>query len=217
MAKYISLLQLKGGVGKSTLCAFLAGYLVENNYKVLTIDADMQQGTLTAWSSLFIANFQPKNYEHACAHDMNELLFIMEKAESEFDFIITDAPPRMAEIMRTLIMVSDLVLMPLNVTSAEIWALEDTKTKLIEAALKEKPDLNIRLVFNNFKDKSSSYLLRTQVIESTGIPAIKQALFEYDTYKTVFGMGSHPVAYHQKNAKNQFNTFAKEVLQALKD
>lgn len=216
MAKFISVLQLKGGVGKSTIITNLAGYLIHKKHKVLTVDADMQQGTLTAWASLFIQNESPKNYEHACAHDMDELLNILESAENEFDFILIDAPPRMAEIMRTLIVASDLVLLPLNVSAAEIWALEDTKTKLVDEAKKIKPDLNVHLVFNRFKDKSSSHKLRTEVIENFGLPAIKTTISEFETYKTMLGKGTHAAAYHQQNTKDQFTAFAKEVLKALK-
>lgn len=33
---------IKGGVGKTTLCALLASYLAEKGYPVIAIDADLQ-------------------------------------------------------------------------------------------------------------------------------------------------------------------------------
>jgi chromosome partitioning protein len=216
MAKYISTVQLKGGVGKTTILANLCGYLLEQGYSVLTIDADMQQGTLTAWSTLFVQNHNPEKYEHASAYTMPELLSILENAESEFDFILTDAPPRIADIMKALVLVSDLVLVPLNVTSPEIWATEDTK-KLIDTALSQKPDLNVKLVFNKIKDKSSTYKTRNKVIEQLDVPYISQSLFEYDTYATVIGKGTHVSAYYIKRPKEQFKAFAKEILNSIKD
>lgn len=214
MAKYISSLQLKGGVGKSTIIINLAGYLVQKGFKVLTVDADMQQGTLTAWSALFQQKHNPVNYEHASAHTMQEMIDILEQAESEFDYILTDAPPRIAEIMKALVLVSDLVLVPLNVTSPEIWATQDTK-KLLKSAFEEKPNLNVRLVFNQIKDKSSTYKTRNLVIEQLDIPYISQSLFEYETYATIVGKGTHVTAYHVKRPKEQFTAFAEEVLKAI--
>ena len=214
MAKYISTLQLKGGVGKSTIIINLCGYLVSKGFKVLTVDADMQQGTLTAWSAMFQQNNDVPNYEHASAYNMQEMLEILEQAESEFDFILTDQPPRIAEIMKALVLVSDLVLVPLNVTSPEIWATQDTK-ELLKSAFEEKPDLNVRLVFNKIKDKSSTYKTRNIVIEQLGIPYISQSLFEYETYATIVGKGTHVTNYHVKRPKEQFTAFAEEVLKAI--
>ncbi|ENV14686.1 ParA family protein [Acinetobacter schindleri] len=215
MAKYISLLQLKGGVGKTTITANLAGYLASKGYSVLTVDADMPQGSLTAWAGLFTKKHGYKNYEHATAHSMDEMLSILEQADQEFDYILIDSPPRIAEIMRSLIIVSDLVLLPLNVTAPEIWAIQDTETKVIKAALEERPDLNIRLVLNRIKDRSSTFKLSDQVTKLTGLKFTKQYLTDYDSYQTIVGKGTHAAAYHVKKPKEQFTAFAKEVLSLI--
>ena len=62
MTKYIALLQLKGGAGKSTITANLCGYLLSQNATVLTVDADIPQGTLSAWASL---TSESENHHHA--------------------------------------------------------------------------------------------------------------------------------------------------------
>lgn len=216
MTTYISMLQLKGGVGKTTITANLAGYLVDKGHTVLTVDADMQQGTLTAWAGLYTENKKTEKYDHATAHDLEELMAILEQSWGQFDYVLIDAPPRMAEIMRALIMASDLVLLPLSVTSPEIWAMEDTN-KLLKTAMEEKPDLKIKLVFNRMKDTSGAFKIRNAVIDNLGLPHIQQILSDYDTYQTVIGKGTHASAYYQKKPKAQFKAFAKEVLQVVSE
>jgi len=216
MTKYISVLQLKGGVGKSTLSAFMAGYLLSKGHFVLTVDADMQQATLTSWTTLFANHKHAKNHQHATAHDLEELLSILQLAweQAKFDYVIIDAPPRIAEVMRALVFSSDIVLMPLAISSPDIWAMEDT-VKIIKKAMEEKPDLNVKLVFNRMKDTSSYFKIRNAVIEDFELPYVQQILSEFESYKTIFGKGTHPLDYHLKKPKEQFNAFAKEVMQSL--
>lgn len=40
--KIVIFSNIKGGVGKTTLCALFASYLAENGVPVITIDADLQ-------------------------------------------------------------------------------------------------------------------------------------------------------------------------------
>ena len=40
--KIVIFSNIKGGVGKTTLCALFASYLVERGYPVMAIDADLQ-------------------------------------------------------------------------------------------------------------------------------------------------------------------------------
>lgn len=214
MSKFISLVQLKGGAGKSTIVANLCGYLLGKGKSVLTVDGDMPQGTLTAWAGLFTQNKESKKYEHVSVNNVEELLSVLQQAENQFDYILIDSPPRMADMMKAILVVSDLVLVPLNVTSPDIWAVTDM-VELIKDATNERPELNVQLVFNKFKDKSSNWQTRNEVIANTELPAIKTALFDYDTYSTVIGKGTHVCDYHIRAPKAQFSAFAKEALKTI--
>ena len=51
MAKIISIIQVKGGTGKSTLVTNLVGVMAARK-KVVLIDADMPQATSASWASI---------------------------------------------------------------------------------------------------------------------------------------------------------------------
>ena len=41
-----------------------------------------------------------------------------------FDFIVIDGPPRQHEVLRSAIVASDLVLMPVKASSFDVWAVQ---------------------------------------------------------------------------------------------
>lgn len=210
MTKYIALLQLKGGAGKSTITANLCGYLLNQGATVLTVDADMPQGTLTAWASLAP---ESENYHHKTAANAEDLISILEQADGQYDYVLIDAPPRMADVMKAILYVSDLSLIPLAATTPDIWATSDMLPMLQDAA-KER-DINARLVFNKLKPTNRSHEIRQQAVDMLEIPQLETALSDYVAYADVIGFGGNVSSHNHAKAKEQFNAFANEVLLAL--
>lgn len=210
MTKYIALLQLKGGAGKSTITANLCGYLLSQNATVLTVDADIPQGTLSAWASLTSEN---ENHHHEKAATAEELINILEQAEGQYDYVLIDSPPRMADVMKAILYVSDLSLIPLAATTPDIWATSDMLPMLQDAS-KER-DINARLVFNKLKPTNRSHEIRQQAVDMLELPQLDTALSDYVAYADVIGFGGNVLNHDHKKAKEQFNAFAHEVLLAL--
>lgn len=211
MTKYISVLQLKGGVGKTTIAANLAGYFLSKKKKVLAVDADMKQGTLLAWSCMV----EDKNFQSASSFTLEELINVLKSADGNFDVVIVDLPPRLEDLARSSLLFSDLVLMPVTVSAPDYWAAGDI-SELINAAKKEKPDLKLCLVWNKFKATKRRFELKDQVNEMLGHDEIKQTLSDYIAYSDVMGMGTWVGAYNHIKAKAEFLIFAKEVEKLIK-
>ena len=217
MTKIIASAQLKGGTGKSTITANLAGYLAMTGNTVLVVDADgPAQYTAFSWASLF-ADSGLKEAEKVTAVKVltiDELVAVLEEHDGQVDYILIDAPPRMAEIMRAIIFAADLSIIPFNVTGPDIWALDDM-IDLLDEVKSVKPDANLRLVINRLRDKSIAWQTRDLVLKQFDMPYIPTPLYEYDTYQTVIGKGLHVSSYRIHKPKEQFTQFAKEVLKAL--
>ncbi len=211
MTKYISVLQLKGGAGKSTIASNLIGYFLSKSKKVLGIDADMQQGTLFAWSSLI----EDKNFTAGSSTNLNELISLLKDAENKYDYVIVDLPPRLADLARSSLLFSDLVLMPVTVSSPDIWAASDI-TPLIEAAKAQKPDLKLRIVWNKFKPTKRRLEVKQEVKTLLGHQEIAQPLSDYVAYSDAMGMGTWVGAHNHVKAKAEFLLLAKEVEKLVK-
>ncbi len=142
MAHVISILNQKGGVGKTTLAVHLATALARKGKRVLLLDAD-PQGSALDWAAarhgkpLFPVVGLPKSSIH------RELPSI----SAGYDVVVIDGPPRVYEVARSAIMASDLVLIPVQPSPYDVWAAKEIVDLLAEATV-YKPGLKSAFVIN---------------------------------------------------------------------
>lgn len=213
MTQYISLVQQKGGVGKSTIAFNLCGYFLSKGKKVLAIDSDMPQGTFSASSSLI----EDENFEYATAETPEQMASIQEQAYGEFDIVITDTPPRIAGLMNTATFVSDLVIVPITTSAPDLWSAQDLIKDMKERFANEERKPNIRVVWNKFRENSKiSSDTRQAVIIDLGCEEFKTTLSNLVAYSNVMSIGKHVTNYNHKKAKSQFNALGDEITKLLK-
>lgn len=111
MTKIIGIVQLKGGAGRSTLATNLAALLSKQSPTTL-IDCDMPQGTSASWYSLREAGGRTERLSLATVDTARDLISTVEGLNQ--DYVVLDAPPRIAEVTRAILMLADLLLVPLG-------------------------------------------------------------------------------------------------------
>jgi chromosome partitioning protein len=126
----ISVLNQKGGAGKTTLSVHIATALARRGEKVLLIDAD-PRGSALDWSAsrqgepLFPVAGLPKASIHkelpALAHS--------------YTTVLIDGPPRVYDVTRSAIMASHLVLIPVQPSPYDVWAAKEIVDLLHEASV----------------------------------------------------------------------------------
>ena len=142
MPKIVSVLNQKGGVGKTTLTVHLATALARAGERVLLVDAD-PQGSALDWSAaregpaLFPVAGLPKASLH------KELPALA----AGYTFVLIDGPPRVYDVARSAIMASGLVLIPVQPSPYDVWAAKEIVDILAEAAV-FKPALRSAFVVN---------------------------------------------------------------------
>ena len=158
----LSFLNQKGGVGKTTLSGNVAYGLHLKGYKVTLIDSDPQQTTLT-WNNIRSneANELPFNVIATSANSLKNLTERLQQNDG-YDFVIIDGAPRMTDLARAAIIASDLIIMPMQPSGADIWATDELKN-MIEEAKHFKPSIISAVLLNRL---FSNTKLSRETIES---------------------------------------------------
>ncbi|MGN6825558.1 ParA family partition ATPase [Neisseria sp. HMSC075C12] len=148
----ISFLNQKGGVGKTTLSTNVAYALSQRGYKVLLADAD-PQGSAISWAAVRGNKELPFTVVGMANASLRQQLPRMQEQDG-YEFVIIDGAPRMTELSRAAIIVSDLIVMPMRPSGFDIWATEELKSMVDEARI-YKPEIItavcLNAVINNTK------------------------------------------------------------------
>ncbi len=145
--KIIAIANQKGGCGKTTVTMHLAGALGLDGYKIQVIDAD-KQGTATRWASS-AAEDKPFPAVFAGLSNAGEKVHReVKKYIGEYDFIIIDCPPAVeSPIPQSALMISDLVIVPIIPSPADVWASVGMQ-QLIERMKDINETLEARVIAN---------------------------------------------------------------------
>jgi chromosome partitioning protein len=115
----ISILNQKGGVGKTTIATNLAHGLTIHKYKTLLVDAD-PQGSARDWHEANNAQLVP-----CVGLDRETLPIDLKAVWSGYDVIVIDGAPQIAKLSAAAIRASDVVLIPVQPSPYDVWATAD--------------------------------------------------------------------------------------------
>jgi chromosome partitioning protein len=149
MADIIGVIQVKGGVGRSTIATNLAAIFSTAGPTTL-IDCDLPQGTSASWYATRQAGTASGDLTLAVARDHGELVEKAAELNDSQRYIIIDAPPRIAALTRAIVILSRISLIPLGASAAEIWSTADL-LQTLDDARKYKTDVDARIVWNRFR------------------------------------------------------------------
>ncbi len=134
----ISIAGQKGGSGKTTVALALAAEWMRRGQRVLLVDADPQQ-TATTWAEVAVEQKRPTPTIVAMGATMWQPDQLPRLA-SGFDVVIIDTPPRLGDVQRAALMVSDVVILPCGPSTHDTWALAEG-VELIRQAQILRPEM----------------------------------------------------------------------------
>ena len=157
----VSCLNLKGGVGKTTLCLNLAACLMNRELKVIVIDLDMQRSA-TRWAMqskgkidyVYPVILEERYPAKKFKHDLNSLI-----SETGSELVLIDSPPALEASTMLAALVSDLIIIPVTASPLDFWAAEKAVARGREAR-KERGGRKPRIVLIPSKVQSMTILGR---------------------------------------------------------
>jgi chromosome partitioning protein len=186
--KTITVLNLKGGVGRSTVATNLAGALAKSATTVL-VDADLPQGTGRSWWALRAQAGKASGLELAEAATAPVLVDAVAQAQGRgVAYCVIDTPPRLAALARASLLLSDLVLIPVAASAGEIWACSDVVDLLKEA--NQVRAVDARLLWNRHrKNTKVAQEISEEAEKVLGVSALKSSLGMRVAYVEALGLG----------------------------
>lgn len=118
--RVVSLLNRKGGVGKSTIACQLARGIQLTGQDVLIVDTDAQ-GTASDW-----AESGDKDTPLVVKIDRATLEDDIPKAGQQYDVVIIDGAAKAERMNVSAVKASDLVLIPIQPSAVDIWPVKET-------------------------------------------------------------------------------------------
>lgn len=133
---------VKGGVGKSTLLAQFAVYLAKS-HNIAVMDCD-PQGSIEKWAiRRFSNNAESKDFDLLEAN-----LEFLDESKDNYDYILVDSAGADTETGRALLVLSDIVISPVQPTQAAI----DTvpyHSEILSKALSFNPNMKAYYLIND--------------------------------------------------------------------
>ncbi|PTQ74659.1 cobyrinic acid a,c-diamide synthase [Paracoccus pantotrophus] len=141
----LALLNQKGGVGKTTLALAVAGEWAMQGRRVILIDAD-PQGSALDWSEMRAREGLPRQFS-VIGLARDTLHREAPALARDADFVVIDGPPRVAGLMRSALLATDMVLIPVQPSPFDGWASAEMLALISEARI-YRPELVARFVLN---------------------------------------------------------------------
>lgn len=138
----ISLVNSKGGVGKSTLAGNLAGWLAGHGQSVILADCDTQHSS-SEWITEALPDLQVVRLA-----DADAVLDELPSLAQEADFVIADGPGSQTETSRALLMWADLAILPCKASMFEARALNKNTAFVRQAQAIRKGPPEVIAVLN---------------------------------------------------------------------
>jgi chromosome partitioning protein len=212
-AKVVTVVNQKGGLGKTTLTMQLAGTWAKRGVKVLVVDAD-SQGTATRWSSSAPEDTPFSAAVIGLSAAGNKVHREVAKFTDDYALIMIDCPPAVeSPVPQSALLIAALALVPIIPSPPDLWAAVGIR-QLIETLNTINKDLQARLVINNLEPRTSLAKEALDILPELGIPLLKTILHHCTAYRqsAVFGGMVHHLGRKATPAIKEIEALADEVL-----
>lgn len=214
----ISLVNQKGGAGKTTLAVHLAMYLEDQGLPVAFLDADPQGS-----GALWLSGASSEMPVVTAADGLGVHERIVELVESG-RHVVADAPPRLNDATRVLMFHSDLILVPVTPSTVDLRATLTAKEHIDAVQKAREMDgiapARVRIVINRVRARTELSATIVAVLRGMGIPIARQTIALREIYPKAATLDTavtrlvkdkkHAIA--AKAAANEINSLFTEVL-----
>lgn len=206
--KLLAFINQKGGSGKSTGAVHAVDWFTRKKFSTLLVDADGQQSS-SAWA---------KDIEipYKVISDPELLFDELPKLANSYDVVIVDGPGNANEVTKTILIRSDLVLIPCRDSMIDLSSTGKI-VQFVRQAKEIRGGLPVAAIYLNAV-KDNTVLLREarEVLKNSVFPLMETALPDRQCIKDAPGQASTVFRMKGKAANLAADTYNELFTEALK-
>lgn len=224
----ISVVNTKGGAGKSTIATNIVTRLAQENKKVLMIDTDKKQESAIAFAQ--IRNENKALADIAVISVPVPSLFKDIRNYANFDYVVIDAGAGDNELVRSAILCSSygMLLIPVQPAAYDLWATEDT-LKLLDSCRNMLPGFDKNyLVMNRMATNDRIKIMGemkssiAELCQQYDVSVLSTELHDRIAYKEAICCGMNVAEYAEikkdaDKAAAELKMLTEEVLKILNE
>lgn len=188
-SRIIAFASPKGGVGKSTTCACIAGALAARGHKVTILDLDLNR-TLEQWSLRFpgvVPNLTVMGLEEAA------LIPTVKSIYYNDGFVLIDVAGSFSTATIAAATIADLTISPAKLSAPDIIEARKLNRNIRELGLKINKPINHRLLLNEVSPLWPTYQRAALAdAQRAGIPLFETILNQRAPFAEMFLTGQPP-------------------------
>jgi chromosome partitioning protein len=204
------MLQQKGGASKTTNSLNLLRAIQLDGFKVLLVDSD-PQGSARDWNAVNEGSVFP-----VVGLDRKTLATDIQAIKGDFDYIIIDGAPQIADLSVAAIKCADVVLIPVQPSPFDIWSSSDL-VEMIKAR-QEITDGHPKAAFLISRVIRNTNLSKdvSDALQEYGLPVFKSITNQRVVYAESIAKGLTVLDEKDAEAKKEIIAIKDELMEFLK-
>lgn len=202
----ISILNIKGGVGKTTVSTNLAVGLSSKN-KVCIIDADPQASSLR-WSGK-----RPEEEDKVDVvgmPDPDALRKNIDSIKDNYDIVIIDGAPAVNRMATVCAAISSIIILPLGPSPYDVWATEDMIDR-IQQVRDINPSIKPFYLINKHSKRTLISQETELALKEMETPVLNTTLATRVAYADSATSGLSVLEWDDTKAKKEMQSFVSEI------
>ncbi len=217
----ISITNLKGGVGTSTLAQNIAVWLAKKGYNLCIADTDIEQQTSMKWAGVR-SSIVAEGAVEVPVYLINPDTIsdqILNKLGKKYDLVIIDGTPALTELTTRIIIMSDLVLTPILASATDVWALDTFLKRYEEAQITKQAmggKVELCVILNKYNERVNLDREIGETIREMGVKLLDAKVSTRVAYKEATVQGLSVAELKDKNALAELDKLGKEIEKIVK-
>ncbi len=208
----ISVTNLKGGVGKSTLSRNLAVYFAQQGEKTCIVDTDIEQRTTCDWrtrrdgeTDLQVDVF-PMSSVEGLSNDLKT------HRNNGYRVIVVDGVPQLEKVTTKMILLANFLIIPVTPSIDDLKSFERF-VRRYEDAKSVRPDIPAFLVLNRFDRTGEGKEVKQalSMFSKYGITSLNSMIGERVAHKRSSKYGLTVLEWDDPKAKEEVQIFCEEI------